>query len=273
MRRVESYDADGLMVPLPKVLQGVAATEKRVAAPLADASACDVPAYLRDTYGWAYMSPRGMAVFDRPWMVSTILFGNYRRLQRVFLEELEPGLKVLQAACVYGDFSENLAKFLGANGRLDVIDVAQLQVANCEQKLERFPYARAWVGDAATPRAETYDAITCFFLLHEVPDEYKRAVLNALLQSVRPGGKLVLVDYHRPHFANPLKALMSLVFDTLEPYAKSLWHNDITAFANTPDRFEWRKQTYFGGLYQKVVARCRGPSVLQDAPAPLLAQT
>ncbi len=219
--------------------------------------AVKVPAYLKDIYGWAYLNPRGMAIFDRPWLVSIILFGNYRHLQRVFLGELEPGLKVLQAACVYGDFSQNLASFLGPRGRLDVIDVAEIQVANCKRKLKPFPHARAFVADAASPPAATYDAVSSFFLLHEMPDDYKRAVVNALLSSVRPGGKVVFVDYHKPHSANPLKGLMSLVFDALEPYAKSLWRNEIAAFANTPERFEWHRQTYFGGLYQKVVARCR----------------
>jgi hypothetical protein len=46
----------------------------------------------------------------------------------------------------------------------------------------------------------------------------------------------------------------SLVFDTLEPYAKGLWRKEIAAFAGNDSRFTWRKETYFGGLYQKVVA-------------------
>ena len=68
------------------------------------------------------------------------------------------------------------------------------------------------------------------------------------------GGKVVFVDYHKPHWAHPLKYVTSLVFDTLEPYAKSLWRNDIADFADNDPRFSWRKETYFGGLYQKVVA-------------------
>ncbi len=238
-----------------------------------DSRAASVPAYLKETYYWAYLNPLAVAIFDHPWVVSTILFGNRRRLQRALLGELQPGSRVLQASCAYGGLSEKLAAFLGPRGRLDVIDVAEIQVENCERKLKPFPHARTFVADAATPRDATYDAVSCFFLLHEVPDDYKRAVVNALLGSVRPGGKVVFVDYHKPHFATPLKGLMSLVFDTLEPYAKSLWRNEIATFAEAPDRFEWRKQTYFGGLYQKVVARCRPPSVSQDAPAPPLAQT
>jgi ubiquinone/menaquinone biosynthesis C-methylase UbiE len=268
------WDSAGCEGNVP--VQGVRPTHSDVvmAVPTGqDDRAADVPAYLRETYTWAYLNSLAVALFDHPWVVSAILFGNYRRLQRTCLDELEPGSSVLQAACAYGDLSENLAKCLGPRGRLDVIDVAEIQVANCQRKLKPFPHARAFLADAATLPDASYDTVTSFFLLHEMPDDYKRAVVNALLRSVRPGGKVVFIDYHEPHFANPLKGLMSLVFDALEPYAKSLWCNEIATFAEVPDRFEWRKQTYFGGLYQRVVARCRDASVPQDAPAPPLAHT
>ncbi len=96
-----------------------------------------------------------------------------------------------------------------------------------------------------------------FFLLHEMPDPYKRRVIDALLKAVRPGGKVVFIDYHEPHRAHPLKGLMSLIFDLLEPFAKSLWENDIESFAISTVDFVWSKQTYFGGLYQKTIARRR----------------
>jgi hypothetical protein len=51
-----------------------------------------------------------------------------------------------------------------------------------------------------------------------------------------------------------LKLITSLVFDTLEPFAKDLWHNEIADFASAPGEFMWRKQTCFGGLFQKVIA-------------------
>ncbi len=214
-----------------------------------------VPAYLKETYAWAYLNPHTLGWLDHPWVVTTILFGNYQRLQRALLAEVDAGMRVLQAACVYGDLSENLAKRLGANGQLDVIDVAQLQVRNCKRKLRDFAHARIWVADAATWRGGLYDIVACFFLLHELPDDYKRRVVNALLGSVPPGGAVVFVDYHKPHVANPLTLPLSFVFDKLEPYAKSLWRNEIAAFASEPAQFAWSKQSYFGGVYQKVVAR------------------
>jgi len=47
------------------------------------------------------------------------------------------------------------------------------------------------------------------------------------------------------------------VFDALEPFAKSLLRNEIAGFAGAAKDFTWRIETYFGGLYQKVVAERR----------------
>jgi ubiquinone/menaquinone biosynthesis C-methylase UbiE len=219
-----------------------------------------IPDYLRETYAWAYLSPRSVRVLDRPLVVSSILWGNYRRLLAALLAELEPGQRVLQPACVYGDFSTRLARFLGPHGGLEVIDIAPIQVQHCRRKLADFPQARVRLGDAAALQAGTYDAISCFFLLHELPDHTKRLAVDALLAAVRPGGKAVFVDYHRPHPLHPLKPVTGLVFSLLEPFAGSLWRHEIEGFAGGSDAFTWSKETYFGGLYQKVVARRPGPT-------------
>ena len=42
--------------------------------------------------------------------------------------------------------------------------------------------------------------------------------------------------------------------DTLEPFAKGLWRNEVRDFASAGDRFGWRRETIFGDLFQKVVA-------------------
>ncbi len=218
----------------------------------------EVPAYLERYYWWAYLRPAALRVFDHTPVVSAILWGQYGRLKGAVLNEIGAGQRVLQAACVYGDFSPALARHLGPGGRLDVIDVAPIQVANCRRKLKRFPQATIRHADAARPGNRIYDAVCCYFLLHELPDDHKRAVVDALLDRVAPGGKVIFVDYHKPHGAHPLKPVTSLVFDTLEPFAKGLWRNEIADFSGKAGQFRWRKETYFGGLFQKVVARRRG---------------
>lgn len=235
------------VLPLTGARAGVPAKHAQAEAP-------QVPAYLREIYDWAYLNPRNVPLLDREFVVATILWGNHNRLRRSAFEEIRPGLQVLQSSCVYGDFSPALARQVGSKGRLQVLDVAPIQVERCRRKLRDFPQATVRLADAAEPSGEFYDAVCCYFLLHEVPADYKRKVVNALLGSVVPGGKVIFVDYHRPHFAHPLKVITSLVFDTLEPFAKELWHNEIADFANAPSEFVWRKQTCFGGLFQKVIA-------------------
>jgi hypothetical protein len=75
-----------------------------------------------------------------------------------------------------------------------------------------------------------------------------------LLDKVIPGGKVVFVDYHKPRWWHPIKPITSLVFDTLEPFAKGLWRKEIRDFADQPERFTWSKEPCFGDLFQKVVA-------------------
>lgn len=217
----------------------------------------EIPAYLWENYYWAYLNPRNVRLLDREMVVKFILWGQHRRLRSAAFSELEPGQHVLQPACVYGDFSSALADYLGPQSRLEITDVAPIQLATTRRKLWKLPQATIRRADASRPDDKTYDAVCCYFLLHELPDDYKRGVTASLLKRVPPGGKVVFVDYHKPHWAHPMKPITSFIFDRLEPFAKSLWHHEIVDFAAAPEEFEWRKMTYFWGLYQKVVAQRR----------------
>ena len=39
-----------------------------------------------------------------------------------------------------------------------------------------------------------------------------------------------------------------------DEFVKGLWRREIREFANDAERFEWRRETIFGDLFQKVVA-------------------
>jgi SAM-dependent methyltransferase len=213
-----------------------------------------IPAYLREVYGWAYLNPTNARLLDRDAVVSTILLGNNRRLRRSLLSEIEPGQRVLHVAHVYGRLIPELAGRVGRSGQLDVIDLVPLQVALCRRKLRGFPQAHVRIADAAHPGDGMYDAVSCFFLLHEIPDERKRAVVDALLARVLPGGRVVFVDYHRPARWHPLRGVMRSLMNRLEPFAESLWRHEIAEFASASGAYRWEKQTLFGGLYQRTVA-------------------
>ncbi|MGD8383910.1 MAG: rhodoquinone biosynthesis methyltransferase RquA [Lysobacterales bacterium] len=213
-----------------------------------------IPAYLQDTYYWAYINPRNVRLLDREIVVRTILWQQHNRLQQLAFAEIGEGQSVLQPAAVYGSFSANLAQHVGPRGSLDVIDVAEIQVVNTRRKLKDFPQATVHHANALQLGSKPYDVVCCYFLLHEIPDEEKFAAVNLFLSKLKPGGKAVFVDYHKPRWWHPLKPITSLVFDTLEPYAKGLWRREIQDFADNPESYSWRKETIFGTLFQKVVA-------------------
>jgi ubiquinone/menaquinone biosynthesis C-methylase UbiE len=214
-----------------------------------------LPDYLRNVYTWAYLTPWLTGILDRQVVVQTILWGNAQRLIGDVLAAVKPGDRIFQPAAVYGDFSRQLARQVGPLGYLAVRDVAPVQVNLTRRKLVDLPQVNVAWGDAMAPEASDFDAVTCFFLLHEVPDDVKVRVVHAMLGLVRPGGKAIFVDYHRPHRWHPLRPLMKQIFAWLEPFAMTIWSREIEDLAGAAgSAFRWRKRTRFGGLYQMVTA-------------------
>jgi ubiquinone/menaquinone biosynthesis C-methylase UbiE len=138
---------------------------------------------------------------------------------------------------------------------LDVLDVLPIQLENLARKLPRDAKVRLVHGDSAALPLDTasYDRALLFFLLHEQPPAVRRATIAEALRVVRPGGRVVIVDYHRPRRLNPLYLPMAGVLHALEPYALDLWRHELDAWfpggARPPAT---RKTTFFGGLYQLV---------------------
>ena len=142
-----------------------------------------------------------------------------------------------------------------AGGALDVVDALPIQIANLRAKLCGGPSARTAVMDATALEFEdgAFDRAVLFFLLHEQPLEWRRETLEEALRVVRPGGRIVIVDYARPKWWNPLRYLMRPVFALLEPFALDLWREEIAAFL--PENrgiSDLTRKPYFGGLYQLV---------------------
>jgi ubiquinone/menaquinone biosynthesis C-methylase UbiE len=217
-----------------------------------------VPPYLTAHYWWAYVHPRAVKVFERQWLVNLILWGNYPRLRDAALEELGEALPgaTLQVACVYGDLTERLcARAATGEGSVVVVDVLPIQLANLRRKLP--PAAPAQLlrmnsADLKLPAA-AYDRALVFFLLHEQPRHVRERTLAEVARVVKPGGKIVIVDYALPRWWNPLRYLWGPVLGMLEPFALELWRNEIAAWLPDSCLQRLRKRSFFGGLYQRVV--------------------
>lgn len=218
-----------------------------------------IPDYLQDTYWWAYLHPNALKIFEREWMVNLILWGNMQKLIDAVMTDLviPPQSQLLQVACVYGALSSQLATRLAENGsRLEIVDVAPIQLNNAREKLTAHDNVGYHHSDstALTFASNSLDQTLVFFLLHEQPESARRETIREAIRVTKPGGKVIFVDYHGPSRRNPFRYIMKPVLYFLEPFALDLWRNELPAFMPEeirPEQLETK--FYFGGLYQKVV--------------------
>lgn len=229
----------------------------------------EVPHYLVQTYWWAYVHPRAVRLFERQWLVNLILWGNFSRLRDAAIAALGGllGGRTLQVSCVYGDLTQRLAAKLARGAQLHVVDVLRIQLENLARKLPVELHGRRGRDSRERPAVELiqgdsaaldlpaggYDRALLFFLLHEQPADFRRATLAEALRVVKPGGRVVIVDYHRPRRLNPLYWPMFGILRMLEPYALDLWRTDLTCWLPRGTQVaSISKRTFFGGLYQLI---------------------
>ena len=218
-----------------------------------------VPLYLAVHYWWAYVHPKAVKLFERQWLVNLILWGNYARLRDAALAELGDRLsgRTLQVACVYGDLTSRLGRqAVSGAGAVDVIDVLPIQLKNLREKLATDAPVRLLAMDSTDLGLPdvSYDRALIFFLLHEQPHPHRERTLSEVLRVVKPGGKIVIVDYALPRWWHPLRYLWRPVLARLEPFALDLWRQEIADWLPAASaKRRLRTQSFFGGLYQKVV--------------------
>ncbi len=218
-----------------------------------------IPEYLVDVYSWAYVKPKNIDLLDNRLVYHTILFGQGWKLMRAYLEEIKPTDRVLQVAHVYGNIIRKLAEKVAVNGSLDIIDVVPHQLKRAAIKLKGVDGEEnidMWLQDAGEYYSKQYDTIGIYFLLHEVPDPLKKRIIeNALRVIDETDGQIVFIDYHNPSYFNPVRQILRFINFTLEPFANSMWEREIKDFTTKTNQYEWKKTTYFGGVYQKVVVK------------------
>jgi len=213
-----------------------------------------VPRYLAQTYWWAYVHPNAVRLFERQWLVNLILWGNFGALRDAALDALGERLegRTLQIACVYGDLTSRLRRRLTPGGSLDVVDILRVQLDNLARKVPGDPRVGLIQGDSSALDIDSasYDRALLFFLLHEQPEKVRRRTIAEALRVVKPGGRLVIVDYHRPTLRNPLYWPMVAILKTLEPFAMDLWRHEIAEWFAAGAVAAVDKRSSFGGLYQ-----------------------
>jgi ubiquinone/menaquinone biosynthesis C-methylase UbiE len=221
-----------------------------------------VPEYLARYYWWAYLWNCGIWFFDHQLVIDAILFGQYGRLLKKTLAQVETrrGAKLLQLTCVYGKLTPSI---LGAtDNEVHLCDVAAGQLQLARRKIpnaaDRFHLSRM-NAECLAYRNDTFDQVIVFFLFHEMPAAARQKVYSEIARAVRPGGSVLITEYAPTPLRHWLYRFMPFRWSLgrLEPFLPEFWQEDMTAKLGSAFRQNGKKpeggpsvEYCFAGFYR-----------------------
>ena len=219
-----------------------------------------IPEYLEKYYWWAYVRPWAVRLFERQWLIYLILYGNYVKLRDVALAEFEGNLsgRTLQISCCYGSLIPHIASRVAREGgRFDVVDILPVQLENARRKTaeNKSVFFQQMNATALSFPDHSFDTVLLFFLLHEMPQEWRERAMIEAQRVLKPNSKLVIVDFGVPEKWNPFRYLWLPLLGILDPFAIPMWHRELKEILPVQmGNRAWKKESYFGGLFQKLVS-------------------
>lgn len=213
----------------------------------------ELPAYITDIYRWLYLNPKVYNFLDNTLLLNILTLGSHYILTEELKKEITPYSHILQIGATLGSQIEKTYSALGTLGSYTIIDINKSILENCREKHleQRINFIHA---NAAKTIKGTYDIVICYMLLHELPPLTRAQVLENAINALKPGGKVIFIDYHLPLPYHPLKYIVRAVNRLYQPFAEALWKNSIIGLTPNAQTCTWSQQTYFGNMYQKVVA-------------------
>ncbi|MGD9022101.1 MAG: methyltransferase domain-containing protein [Lysobacterales bacterium] len=214
---------------------------------------------------WIYKYPFFIKLTDHMFVVSCILLFQYRNLVAKVVERLNPSMKgkrVLQLSCAFGNVSEKIAESCARQNAAEFVltDIMQSEVDNARRKLARFgdlcTYKRMDATDLEF-EDQSFDYVVCFFLPHEVPFDKKVRLVREANRVLKPGGKLVFGEFHKPRL-KLLEWAGRAYFKIFEPYAAEMWDGfdfDKVLVEQCGKNFETERDTFLFDNFQVFTAK------------------
>ena len=228
-----------------------------------------LPEYLAKHYWWAYLSPKGVGFFDRPFIVNRILWGQYHKIAHDAVnlfssknELVNHKQTVAGISCAYGEFFPKLAAHENIE-QLFLFDIAPIQLKQIQNKIPEqilTDKCQLFISNAEqiSIADQCVDSSVLFFLLHELPVFSRANVLSETIRVTKSGGRIIIADYaenHDRHFFNRIGVFNS-VFEKLEPFLGDFWRCDLMAELLEQAKRHGRKVTlnseqyYFNRFYR-----------------------
>lgn len=213
-----------------------------------------LPMYIKKVHK-VYIRPKLSNFLDNNLVVTVLSFGSRKKLIQALLREIEPKKNVLQIGATFGKQIEEVSQKLTLKGTYGIVDVSHTQYERCKRKYYKTRTNISLINQNGLAKiVNKFDTAISFNLLHELPHISRTKMVNNLLDSVKPGGKVVFIDYHKPEKHKILRTIFKYYNRLYRPFAEEFLERDIASLAKNHDDFTWHKTTIFGDFYQKVVA-------------------
>ena len=123
--------------------------------------------------------------------------------------DLKPGMDVADVGAGTGYYSRRMAPKVGPEGKVYAIDVQPEMLRVLEATAKRPGYGNIvpvlGADDDARLPPDSIDMAIMVDVYHEL--EFPHEVLASIVRAVRPGGRVVFVEYRGEDFSVPIKAL------------------------------------------------------------------
>lgn len=188
---------------------------------------------------WDEKKRRVRGVFDsvasRYDLMNDVMSGGLHRLWKRFTiakSGLRPGQQALDVASGSGDLALGLARRVGRSGRVIVTDINAAMLAEGRNRLLNAGIAgnvQYVLADAeALPFTDaSFDCVTIGFGLRNVTD--KDAALASLYRVLKPGGRLLVLEFSKPHLG-PFAPLYELYSFQVLPRFGELLAGDAASY-------------------------------------------
>ncbi|MCS4542465.1 MAG: bifunctional demethylmenaquinone methyltransferase/2-methoxy-6-polyprenyl-1,4-benzoquinol methylase UbiE [Euryarchaeota archaeon] len=151
-----------------------------------------------------YVQKMFSAIVDKYDLLNTLLSLNRDKYWRKFTaikSELKPGGRAIDVATGTGELAIELAKLVGANGKVVGVDFVKKMLAKAQEKIKNTKYEK--IIEFIAQKAEnlpfldnTFDCATISFALRNVTDVKK--TFEEMTRVVKAGGKVISLEFTQP---------------------------------------------------------------------------